>query len=147
MLTNLSSLKECLVYPGEYIPLPEIEALAKEIRINGKQSVVKPLVNMDEQEDCDKIEVALPGILREDIFVNVYGNDLTVIVFHKNSVELKEKLQIHEFDTDFLVRHLLLPETADTEFICATYQSGILCFYIPKNPAPHPSRLNQIVVY
>jgi HSP20 family molecular chaperone IbpA len=147
MLTNLSSLKECLVYPGVYVPLPEIEALAKEIKTNGKDSIVKPLVNMDEQKDCYKIEVALPGILREDIFINVYGNDLTVIVFHKNSNELKEKLPNHEFDTDFLVRHLLLPEMADTEFICATYQSGILSLFIPKNPVPHPNRLNQIVVY
>jgi HSP20 family protein len=147
MITNISSLKECLVYPGEYIPLPEIEALAKEIKINGKDTLVKPLVNMDELKDCYKIEVALPGILREDIFIKVYRNDLTVIVFHKNSIELKEKLQIHEFDTDFLVRHLLLPEMADTEFICATYQSGILSLYIQKNPAPHASRLNQIVVY
>lgn len=147
MTTNFSSLKECLVYPGEYIPLPEIEALAKEIKINGKDSVVKPLVNMDELEDCYKVEVALPGILREDIFINVYGNDLTVLVFHKNSKELKEKLQIHEFDTDFLVRHLLLPEMADTEFIYATYQSGILSLYLPKNPVPHAAWLNQIVVY
>ena len=38
-------MKEYSVYPGEYIPMPEDEALLEELRIPGKDSVAKPLIN------------------------------------------------------------------------------------------------------
>ncbi len=141
------SYRECLVYPGEYIPLPGIEALLNELKLSGKESAIKLSVNMDENKGCYKIEIVLPGIKREDIFIDVVENILSVIVLYKNSDELKRKLQIHEFDTDFLERHLLLPDDADTEFVCAEYKQGILCLHIPKSKAHLQTISNQIVVY
>jgi len=143
----ITSCRECLVYPGEYIPLPGIEVLLNELKLTRKESAIKPLVNMEEYKGSYQIEVALPGIKREDIFIDVVDNILSVIVLHKNSDELKRKLQIHEFDTDFLERHLLLPEDADAEFVGAEYKEGILCLHIPKRETHQKTNINQIVVY
>ena len=68
MTDNLLYTKECLVYPGEYIPMPEVEALLEELKIPGKDSAAKPLMNMDEFKDCFKIEVIVPGV-RGKIFL------------------------------------------------------------------------------
>lgn len=147
MKANFSYSKECLVYPGEYIPLPGIEVLVGQLCKTGEESAVKPLINMDELKDCFKIEVALPGIRREDIFIHMDDNILSIIVLHKNSEVLKEKLQIHEFDTDFLERHLVLPNNADAEFVCAEYRLGMLNIYIPKNDKIPKNITGPIVVY
>jgi len=147
MRDNLPYQKERLVYPGEYIPLPEIEALWLDLVERGNDLASKPLINMDEYEDCFKIEVALPGVRREDIFINMQESLLTILVFHRNSEELKKKFQIHEFDKDYLERHLLLPDNTETEFVSAEYKQGMLMLYIPKTLEPSHAHLNHIVVY
>jgi HSP20 family protein len=147
MIQPLKQYNECLVYPGEYIPLPGIAELLHDLKLTGKAPSIKPLLNMDELKDCYKIEVALPGIKREDIFIDVTDDFLSFIILHKHSEELKWKLQIHEFDTDFLERHLLLPDDADTEFVCAEYKQGILSLHLPKSQAHQKTNINPIVVY
>ncbi len=147
MTQLLKQYNECLVYPGEYIPLPGMEALLNDLKLTHKESALKPPLNMDELKDYYKIEVALPGIKREDIFIDIKDNILSVIILHNHCDELKRKLQIHEFDTDFLERHLLLPEDADPEFVCAEYRLGILSLHIPKSKAHQRTNTNHIVVY
>lgn len=147
MRESLLYHKECLVYPGEYIPLPEIEALWLDLVESGNELASKPMINMDEYEEYFKIEVALPGVKREDIFIHMQENLLTVLVFHRNSKELKKKLQIHEFDKDYLERHLLLPDNTETEFVSAEYRQGMLMLYIPKTLEPSHTHSNHIVVY
>ena len=147
MRENLLYAKEYSVYPGEYIPLPEVEALEEELKIHGKDSAAKPLINMDEFKDCFKIEVVVPGVRREDIFIHVHDNVLSIVVLHKDCEELKKKLQRHEFESDFLLRNILLPDNADAEFISAGYRQGILSLHIPKTHKPSKNNTNQIVVY
>ena len=147
MKINLPYNKECLIYPGEYVPLPEVEALWNDFEENGYDFGAKPLVNMDEYEDDYKIEVALPGVRREDIFIHMQENLLTILVLHRDSEELKKKLQIHEFDKDYLERHLILPDNTDTEFVSAEYGQGILMLHIPKTLEPSHNYSTHIVVY
>jgi HSP20 family protein len=130
-----------------FSPISEIETLARKIKKGEIDSTVKPLVKMEESADAITIEMELPGIKREDIFIYVNDNNLIIIVFHKNSETLKNKLHIQEFDTDFLSEHLLLPETADTEFVCAEYTEGALHLTIPKNPTAPKTLFSQIGVY
>ena len=80
MKSNLLYEKEYSAYPGEYMPMPETEALLRELKLTAKDSGIKPLVNMDEYDDCFKIEVALPGIRREEIFIQSHGGSLCRVV-------------------------------------------------------------------
>jgi HSP20 family protein len=144
---KLSYHKECLVYPGEYVPMPEIEAILEELKYASTDSVPRPLINMDEFNDYFKMEVSLPGVRREDIVIYMHENVLSICVLHKNSEELKKKFQIHEFETECLERHILLPENSDPEFISAEYKQGILSLHIPKTEEPSRTNPNQVVVY
>jgi len=147
MRGNLSYTKEYPVYPGEYIPLPEVEILLEELKKPGKDYVAKPLVNMNECKDCFKIKVVVPGARREDIFIYVHDNILSIVVLNKDCEVLKEKLQIHEFDAECLERHILLPDNADSEFVSAEYRQGILNLHIPKTHESSKTNTKQIVVY
>jgi HSP20 family protein len=147
MKDNLCNSKEYLVYPGEYVPMPEVEALLEELMLAGNDSIATPPVNMDEFRDCYKLEVAVPGVSREDFFITVHNTTLSITVLHKEDKKVKKGLQIHEFETTCFERHLLLPENADTEFVSAEYNRGILSLHIPKTYEPPKARTSQIVVY
>lgn len=147
-MKNLTThYKECLVYPGEYIPLPEVESLWKEILTTGKEPAAKPLVNVDEYSNSIKVEFMLGGIKREDIIIDIRENILSILVLHKCKKETKKALQPHEFETECMERHIMLPATADTEFLAAEYREGILSIYIPKTHKQVTASQNQIVVY
>lgn len=148
MKYNATYTKECEVYPGEYTLLPETEALMKEVEIAGTGPGVQPLVNMEETSDCFKIEMIIPAAKREDIFIYTHDNILSIVILHKHCEELRRRLQIHEFDSACLERHILLPLNADTEFICAEYRQGILSMHIPKSQQPFQSGATRpIVIY
>ena len=149
MTYNLPYPKEHSVYPGEYVPLPEKEALLAGLRISGIDTAVQlPIVNMEELKDCFKIEILIPGVKREDIFTYIENNILSIIVLRKNCDQLKiDKLQIHEFDTECLQRHILLPDNADAEFISAEYKEGMLSIYISKTEEPAKINTQHILIY
>ena len=146
MTSYFTYAKECMVYPGEYTPMPEIEALLGESIIHSRASA-KPLVNMDELTDCFKFKVALPGVKREDIFIHACNNILSVAVLHKDCRKLKEQLQIHEFETECFGRNIVLPENADTEFASAEYKDGTLSLYISKTHEPSKINTQHIMIY
>ena len=147
MKNNFSCQKEYSAYPGEYIPMPEAKAMLKELKLTPKDFLAKPPVNMEEYKDCYKIDVIIPGVRREDIFIYVQDTILSIMVLHMACEGLKKKLQIHEFDIKGRERHILLPENADTEFVSAEYKQGILRLHIPKSLQPAATNFQQIVVY
>ena len=141
-------MKEYSVYPGEYIPMPEDEALLEELRIPGKDSVAKPLINMDEFKDCYKIEMRVPGVKRDEIIIHVHDDILYIVILHKEPGNInRKKLQIHEFDSACLKRNIFLPGNADNVFINAEYEAGILRLYIPKTKHPAKNPHTRIIVY
>ena len=147
MKNNFSCQKEYSAYPGEYIPMSEAKAMLKELKLTPKDFLAKPPVNMEEYKDCYKIDVIIPGVRREDIFIYVQDTILSIMVLHMACEEIKKKLQIHEFDIKGRERHILLPENADTEFVSAEYKQGILRLHIPKSLQPAATNFQQIVVY
>lgn len=148
MSSTLTYQKECLVYPGEYTLRAETEALLRELKIHDKDSVARLPVNIDEFEDSYKVEMVMPGMKREDIFIEAAGNILSIIVLCSDSEKwTAKKSQMHEFDTKTLERHIFLPENANTEFVSAEYRRGILSLYIPKTDQPSETNTKQIVVY
>lgn len=148
MKNYLFHSRDCLIYPGEYVPTPETEAYAKKLKKSHKESAHQLPLNMDELEDCFRIEVSAPGSRRENFFIYILENILSIIVFQKqHSVLKKEQLKIHEFDKDCMERHILLPVNADAEFSSATYREGILTLYLPKSKEPFKTNIKQLIVY
>ena len=148
MNTELALENALDIYPGEYMPSPALKAwLTKERKKLEANISTKPPVNFNEHEQGYKIEVFVPGVKREDIFVYVKDSQLTIILLHRNSEELKQSLQIHTFENECLERNITLPNNADPELMCAEYKDGILLLHIPKANESPKSINKRIVVY
>lgn len=147
MNTIFQHTKEYSVYPGEYIPLPETETMFEKLRHSNQIHFAEPPVNMDELDNCFKIAVAVPGVKREDILIYVHSNILSITIFHKEPAGNKKVLPLHEFDNEYMERHILLPQNVDTELIAGAYNDGLLHFYIPKTNTPSLAHTYPVVVY
>lgn len=118
------------VYPGEYIHMPETEALLRSLQT--QQSASRPLVNVEELKDCYTIEVFIPGSKREDIFLNIDKNILFIVALQNSEYSMNTQLK-HEYEPANFKRHIILPQNADCIFLSARYELGILHIYIPKS--------------
>ena len=91
-----------------------------------------PATNIIEREKDYVIELAAPGMKKDDFKLEMDKNILS-IVFEKKEEEQEagEYLQ-REFHMDEFTRSFTIPETADAENIKARYDNGILYVTIPK---------------
>jgi HSP20 family protein len=91
-----------------------------------------PLVDIEEQENAYVLEADLPGVRREDVDIEVVGNELTI------SGEIKEPERqgvirrrmraVGRFE--YRVR---LPEQVNSDQIEATLSDGVLRVRVPKS--------------
>lgn len=147
-MTNLQHYSEkYAVYPGQHIPMLEVRDIEEEHRKRRGINIKEPSVNVNELADIFKIEVAVPGVKRENLFVHVHENILSIAVLHKSEYNEGRVPALHEFDDDFLERHIFLPPNVDAQFISAEYKEGVLHFYLPKTSQSFRSISATIVVY
>ena len=95
-----------------------------------------PAVNVKEQEDGFSIEVAAPGLTKEDFKVKLEEAQLVISAEVKKEAEEKEETTSRytrkEFNFQSFRRVFNLPETIDVEGIAANYENGILSIHLPK---------------
>ena len=148
MKTGMPYLKEFCAYQGEYVPMPGTKELQKKFSLAAKIPDARPLVNMDEYKDCFKLDIEVPGVKREEIFIHVHNPLLYITVLHNATVLPGRTVQLHEFDNKCFERQIVLPGNCDTDFISAEYRQGILSIYIPKTTAPVTFiNTGEVVVY
>ncbi len=110
-------------------------------------SANKPAVNVIESENGYRIELAVPGLKKEDFKIAVDGDKLTISAEKKNESEEKgEKYSRKEFGYQSFQRAFTLPETADAEKISAAYEAGILNISVPKKELPAAPSPRQIEI-
>ena len=141
-------MKESLVYPGEYTPLYSIEPLINELVHSEKDTSVQPLINMDEYAEHFKIEIAMPGVNRDQIIIYIHQNILSIVEMNSECpIPEDKKTKIHEFDSKHFLRHISLPVNADTVFISAELRAGLLSVHIPKTNKNTSFNFQQVIVY
>jgi HSP20 family protein len=92
-----------------------------------------PPVNISETEDHYHIEMAAPGLTKDDFKIKLDRNLLTVSVEQqKHNGEENRQYNKREFSYSSFVRSFALPETADDSGIEATYHDGILNIAVAK---------------
>jgi HSP20 family protein len=101
-----------------------------------KANASAPAVNVIENAKDYKIEVAAPGMTKEDFKVNVDENDNLIISMEKKNENNQGKENSHylrrEFSYSKFQQVMTLPENADKEKISAKVNNGILNIQIPK---------------
>ena len=92
-----------------------------------------PAVNIAETENEFQIELAVPGLKKEDFKINLDKNVLSVSAEKKteNADETK-KYSKKEYSYNSFVRSFTLPETADQTKISAEYNDGVLKLVVAK---------------
>lgn len=92
-----------------------------------------PQVDLWETQDSYKVEVALPGLKKEDLNVNFEDGLLTVTGERKFNDEKKEqKYHVVESYYGKFSRSFQLPEHVDGTAIEAQFENGILLISVPK---------------
>ncbi|RZJ81780.1 MAG: Hsp20/alpha crystallin family protein [Chryseobacterium sp.] len=107
------------------------EAINKNLTINKV-----PGVNIQESDADYKIELAAPGLTKQDFQINLKKDTLSVWVEKKtDETEVKKDYTRKEFDYASFARSFVLPETVDADNISAEYVNGILNITIGKDVA------------
>ena len=110
-----------------------------------KANATAPAINVIETETEYKVEVAAPGMNKEDFNVHVDENGNLVIAMEKkceNKEECKEKdkksrFLRREFSYSKFQQTLLLPEDVVKDTIQASMNDGVLSIELPRK-APTP---------
>jgi HSP20 family protein len=104
----------------------------------GQKTITSPALNILEKENGFCVELAVPGMTKEDIKVDVNKENQLVISAEKktekeDATEGKSNRYLRkEFGYTQFVKILTLPDDVDKDLITASYDSGILAVEIPR---------------
>jgi len=92
-----------------------------------------PAANIWESNNAYHIELAAPGLKKEDFKVSLERDMLKISSDQKKENNLEGKsYNRREYSYSSFTRSFSLPETADADQIQASYSAGVLSLQIPK---------------
>lgn len=98
----------------------------------------KPLANVSEKEDRFELELAVPGMKKDNFNISIEKNMLSISAENKtDNTEERQDENVNytrrEFVYGSFCRSFTLPESVDREKISAEYTDGILKLILPKS--------------
>jgi len=108
-----------------------------------------PAVNVRENDEEITIELAAPGLKKEDFKLDYDNGRLTISSEKEEKFEEKEgeKITRREFSYSSFQRSFSVPETiVNTDKIVAKYNDGILRLTLPKREEVKPKPAKQIKI-
>jgi HSP20 family protein len=130
--------------PERWEPLQDLDAVVERMRrmldqtfssrwpsLPFPQGAWVPLVDLEETDDAYVLEAELPGVEREDVDVELVGNELTI------AGELKERehtgaIRKRTRRTGRFEYRVGLPEPVDVDKVEASLKGGVLNVRVPK---------------
>lgn len=100
-----------------------------------KSSVTSPAINIVENDKEYKVEVAAPGLTKEDFHIEMHEDDLTISMekkAEKKEENAENKYLRRDFSYVSFSRRMILPDDANKEGITARMENGVLSVFIPK---------------
>ena len=96
---------------------------------NRRHSV--PSVNSVENNDSFEIDLAVPGMKKDDFTIEL--NDKILVISSDNSDhDQNERIRLNEFNYSSFQRSFRVPESVELDKIKANYKNGILKIKLPK---------------
>ena len=90
-----------------------------------------PSVNSIENNDSFEIDLAVPGMKKEDFSIELNDKVLVISSESSNNIE-KDKMRLNEFNFSSFQRSFRVPDSVDQDKIKANYKNGILKIKLPK---------------
>ena len=107
-----------------------------------------PSVNIKETENEFEVDMAAPGMAKDDFRIELNNSVLTISSEKQSDNKTKEGKNItrREFSYQSFSRSFTLPAIVETDKISAKYENGILRLNIPKKEEAKPKPVKQITV-
>jgi HSP20 family protein len=108
---------------------------------NSTTNTTIPSVNIKETNEHYEVQMAAPGMSKNDFKVELDGNVLTITSEKQNENEAKdgERYSRREFSYQSFQRSFQLPkEVVDADKIEAKYENGVLRLVVPKKEEAKP---------
>jgi HSP20 family protein len=115
---------------------------------NSASNTTIPAVNTREADDAYEVEIAAPGLKKEDFKINLEGNLLTISSEFKSESENKQSnYTSKEFSYQSFKRTIALPDgSVEEDGIQARYENGLLLINIPKKEEAKKKAPRQISI-
>tara|TARA_Y100000389_G_C17325820_1_gene445500 strand:+ start:23 stop:445 length:423 start_codon:yes stop_codon:yes gene_type:complete len=97
--------------------------------INRNHSV--PSVNSIENNDSFEIDLAVPGMKKDDFTIEL-NDKVLIISSEKANTNENDNVRLNEFNYSSFQRSFRVPNTVDLDKIKAIYKNGILKIKLPK---------------
>ena len=97
--------------------------------LNRSHSV--PSVNSLENNDSFEIDLAVPGMKKEDFTIELNDKVLVISSETSNTME-NDKMRLNEFNFSSFQRSFRVPDSVHLDKIKANYKNGILKIKLPK---------------
>ena len=114
-----------------------------------KNGLTSPAVNVKETDDNYTLEVAAPGLSKNDFNIKLDEDLLNISADVKAETEEKDSTETYtrkEFGFKSFNRNFTLPDSSDKEKITATYFDGILTVNIAKREEAKPKPARSIEI-
>jgi HSP20 family protein len=93
-----------------------------------------PAVNIAEDEKYYNLELAIPGIDKKDLKIDINADVLTISSENsKESEDSKDGYKRKEFSYSSFSKSFYIPENVNRDKIEASYKDGVLLIGLPKN--------------
>jgi HSP20 family protein len=109
------------------------ESIFNDTFFNDRMVARVPAVNISETEEHYHLELAAPGLKKQDFKIGLDRNVLNISVEQQNeNKEADKRFSKREFSYSSFVRSFTLPDLADQGRIDAAYEDGVLKVDIAK---------------
>ena len=112
-----------------------------------KTNATATAINVVESDNDYKVEVAAPGMKKEDFNIHLGDNNELIITMeqkNENKEEHKKYLR-REFAYSKFQQSFVLPDNIEKEKISASVNDGILTIELPKQAPEEKAKVNRVI--
>lgn len=115
-----------------------------------RTNATAPAINVVESDKDYKVEVAAPGMTKDDFQIHL-GDDNQLIISMEKKTENEDKNKDNkkylrrEFSYTKFSQSLYLPENVDKDKISANVADGVLTIDLPKYSEEEKAKINRVI--
>lgn len=113
-----------------------------------RTKATEPAINVKENEKSYIVELAAPGMVKDDFNISIDDeNNLVIRMEKKQETETpkNERYWRHEFNYSKFQQAISLPDNIEKKNISAKMENGVLTLTLPKVTEEEKAKLHQVI--